>query len=235
MLSSTYKKTTVESSARLAQSKMRQKSHLWNLIVLDVELHMHLIHELVRKPSFKLSYSRRHIEGEPIPDTPAGEVIQLQTFPYYKGSSSHYSSIPSESASDRRPDGAEEPDLPTSNLYGERRSSKTSMRKSSDTLSSHSKLQQIPERKPLISSARYPRTQSPPPYNNINPRQRPYEFKVISTLKCLVFCSLKLKSLGHQFRAIVVCLNRNLEIVHELEKPCSYFEALENPLTPRND
>ena len=132
----------------------------------------------------KFSFVRRHIEGEPIPDTPAGDVIQLQTFPFRKGSSSYYSSIPSESASDRRPDGAEEPDLATNNLYGERRSSRTSMLKSSDTLSSHTKLQQIPEREPLIStsSAGYPQADSPPPYNNARPRQRPYEFKVISTL-----------------------------------------------------
>ena len=81
------------------------------------------------------------------------------------------------------------------NLYGERRSSRTSMVKSSDTLSSHTKLQQIPEREPLISSisAGYPQADSPPPYNNTRPRQRPYEFKVISTRLFNLFVCFLLK------------------------------------------
>ena len=127
----------------------------------------------------KFSFDRRKIEGEPIPETPTGEVIHLQTFPNRKGSSSYYSSVPSESASDRRPDGAEEPDL----AIGERRFSKSSVRKSADTLlSSHSKLQQIPEREPLMNSG-YHRIDSPPPYNNVKERSRPYEFKVSYLLK----------------------------------------------------
>jgi len=130
-------------------------------------------------PAHMDSALKRHIEGQPIPDTPAGEVIHLQTFPFRKGSSSHYSSIPSESASDRRPDGAEEPDLATNHLYGERRSSRTSMIKSSDTLSSHSKLQQIPERQPLMSTAGHPQEESPPPYST-EPRHRPYEVKKLT-------------------------------------------------------
>lgn len=117
-------------------------------------------------------------------------MIHLQTFPFRKGSSSHYSSIPSESASDRRPDGAEEPDSATNHLYGERRSSRTSMIKSSDTLSSHSKLQQIPERQPLMSTAGHPQEESPPPYST-EPRHRPYEVKVIFTLDTIL-CSLTL-------------------------------------------
>ncbi|KAJ7391864.1 hypothetical protein OS493_016154 [Desmophyllum pertusum] len=118
------------------------------------------------------SVLKRNIEGEPIPETPGGEAIRLFTFPSRKGSSSYYSSIPSESVSDRRPDGAEEPDL----AIGERRNSKSSMRKSADTLlSSHSKLQQIPEREPLVHSG-YHQTDSPPPYNS-EVRPRPYELK----------------------------------------------------------
>ena len=123
----------------------------------------------------KVFFDPRNIEGEPIPETPTGEVIQLQTFPNRKGSSSYYSSIPSESVSDRRPDGAEEPDL----AIGERRFSKSSVRKSADTLlSSHSKLQQIPEREPLMNSGYHRTADSPPPYNNVKERSRPYEFKV---------------------------------------------------------
>ena len=101
-------------------------------------------------------------------------MIQLQTFPFRKGSSSYYSLVASDSASDRRPDGAEEPDM----AMGERRNSKSSMRKSADTLlSSHSKLQQIPEREPLMYSG-YHQPDSPPPYR-IEERNRPYEIKVI--------------------------------------------------------
>lgn len=122
---------------------------------------------------------RRHIEGEPIPDTPTSGVILLQTFPAFrKESSSHYSSVPSESPSDRRPDGAEEPDLAANSFYGERRSSRMSGARSSDILSSHSKLQQIPEREPLIRrSVRYSQPQLSPPNNSIATRQRPCEFK----------------------------------------------------------
>ena len=133
----------------------------------------------------KFSFDRRKIEGEPIPETPTGEVIHLQTFPNRKGSSSYYSSIPSESASDRRPDGAEEPDF----AIGERRFSKSSVRKSADTLlSSHSKLQQIPEREPLMNSG-FHRPDSPPPYSNVKERSRPYEFKVSYLLRLGLFCS----------------------------------------------
>lgn len=133
----------------------------------------------------RFSFDRRNIEGQPIPETPTGEVIHLHTFPHRKGSSSYYSSIPSESASDRRPDGAEEPDL----AIGDRRNSKSSMRKSADTLlSSHSKLQQIPEKEPLMNSG-YHRTESPPPYSNLKERSRPYEFKVSYLLKRELFCS----------------------------------------------
>ena len=127
----------------------------------------------------------RHIEGEPIPDTPTSGVILLQTFPAFrKESSSHYSSVPSESPSDRRPDGAEEPDLAANSFYGERRSSRMSGARSSDILSSHSKLQQIPEREPLIRrSVRYSQPQLSPPNNSIATRQRPCEFKVIPRLE----------------------------------------------------
>ena len=121
----------------------------------------------------------RNIEGQPIPETPMGEVIHLHTFPQKRGngSSSHYSSVPSEAASDRRPDGAEEPDL----AIGDRRNSKSSMLKSADTLlSSHSRLQQIPEREPLMNSG-YRQTDSPPPYNS-RERPRPYESKVFSAI-----------------------------------------------------
>ncbi|KAK2570207.1 Adhesion G protein-coupled receptor B3 [Acropora cervicornis] len=122
---------------------------------------------------------KRHIEGQPIPDTPGSEVIQLQTFPAMrKGSSSHFSSAPSESPSDRRPDGAEEPDITTNSLYGERRSSRMSMTRSSDILSSHSKLQQIPEREPLIRrSVRYSEPQLSSPRNSMATRQKPQQKK----------------------------------------------------------
>ncbi|XP_074622246.1 uncharacterized protein LOC141880636 [Acropora palmata] len=122
---------------------------------------------------------KRHIEGQPIPDTPGSEVIQLQTFPAMrKGSSSHFSLAPSESPSDRRPDGAEEPDITTNSLYGERRSSRMSMTRSSDILSSHSKLQQIPEREPLIRrSVRYSEPQLSSPRNGMATRQKPQQKK----------------------------------------------------------
>lgn len=122
---------------------------------------------------------KRHIEGQPIPDTPGSEAIQLQTFPALrKGSSSHFSLAPSESPSDRRPDGAEEPDITTNSLYGERRSSRMSMTRSSDILSSHSKLQQIPEREPLIRrSVRYSEPQLSSPRNSNAARQKPQQKK----------------------------------------------------------
>lgn len=121
----------------------------------------------------------RKIEGLPIPDSPGGDVIQLQSFPNRKGSSSYYSLVASESTSDRdrRPDGAEEPEM----AMGERRYSKTSMRKSADNLlSSHSRLQQIPERQPLMHSGYHqPESpESPPPYK-IGERQRPFDNKVV--------------------------------------------------------
>ena len=141
-----------------------------------------------------VSSFRRRVEGEPVPDTPGSGVIHLQTFPAFrKESSSHYSSAPSESPSDRRPDGAEEPDLATNSFYGERKSSKISMTRSSDVLSSHSKLQQIPEQEPLISrSVRYSQPQLYPPHNSNETRQRPYEFKVIPRvgLNRLLFSTL---------------------------------------------
>lgn len=121
----------------------------------------------------------RNIERQPIPETPLGEVIHLHTFPQKRGNgaSSHYSLVPSESASDRRPDGAEEPDL----AIGDRRDSKSSMLKSADTLlSSHSRLQQIPEREPLMNSG-YRQADSPPPYNS-RERPRPFESKVVSAI-----------------------------------------------------
>ena len=134
---------------------------------------------------FFRTFYRRNIEGEPIPETPTGEVIHLQTFPNRKGSSSYYSSVPSESTSDRRPDGAEEPDL----AIEERRFSKSSVRKSADTLLlSHSKLQQIPEREPLMNSGYHRPADSPPPYSNVKQRSRPYEFKVSYLLKHELSC-----------------------------------------------
>ena len=132
----------------------------------------------------------RHIEGQPIPDTPGSEAIQLQTFPALrKGSSSHFSLAPSESPSDRRPDGAEEPDITTNSLYAERRSSRMSMTRSSDILSSHSKLQQIPEREPLIRrSVRYSEPQLSSPRNSNAARQKPQQKVMYSTWLYLNDC-----------------------------------------------
>lgn len=113
---------------------------------------------------------KRKIESQPIPDSPGGDVIQLQAFPSRKGSSSYYSLGASESTSDRdrRPDGAEEPDV----AMGERRYSRSNMRRSADTLlSSHSKLQQIPERQPLMHSGYHQ------PESRESVHQRPYDNK----------------------------------------------------------
>ena len=133
------------------------------------------------KKVIKFSFLPRYIEDQPIPETPAGEPIQLQSFPFRKGSSS----IP-DSVRDRRPDGAEEPEVFVTNFFGERKGSKSSVRKSLDTLSSCSKLQQIPERQPLMSALDYPAAESPPPYNS-RPRHRSQEFKVTSHTECRPF------------------------------------------------
>ena len=139
------------------------------------------------------SFLPRYIEDQPIPETPAGEPIQLKSFPFRKGSSS----IP-DSVSDRRPDGAEEPEVFVTNFFGERKGSKSSVRKSLDTLSSYSKLQQIPERQPLMSASDYPAAESPPPYNS-KPRHRSQEFKVTSHTKCRPFNPLSPNCDQHQF------------------------------------
>ena len=114
-------------------------------------------------------------------------MIQLQAFPSRKGSSSYYSLGASESTSDRdrRPDGAEEPDV----AMGERRYSRSNMRKSADTLlSSHSKLQQIPERQPLMHSGYHQ------PESRESVHQRPYDNKVVFTqLKENVFVVMPLR------------------------------------------
>ena len=99
----------------------------------------------------------RKIEGNPIPETPTGEVIRLQTFPKRRGAdSTSHNSL--ESVSDRRPDGAEYPEL----SYADRQNSRSSMPKSMETLlSSHSKLQQIPEKEPLLNQGNnYPQSES---------------------------------------------------------------------------
>ena len=140
------------------------------------------------------SFLPRYIEDQPIPETPAGEPIQLQSFPFRKGSSS----IPSDSVSDRRPDGAEEPEVFVTNFFGERKGSKSSVRKSLDTLSSYSKLQQIPERQPLMSASDYPAAESPPPYHS-RPRHRSQEFKVTSHAECRPFNPISPNSDQHQF------------------------------------
>ncbi|XP_048580125.1 uncharacterized protein LOC5504243 isoform X2 [Nematostella vectensis] len=88
---------------------------------------------------------RRKIENQPLPYTPSypnSEVIQLQTFPVRKTNSE---------ARDWRPDGAEEPDR---SVYGDHRSTSSarsvSMPRSIDMFSGNAKLQQIPERAPLL-------------------------------------------------------------------------------------